>query len=336
MTTTSPSPSTAPDLDRGQTLNSRPVPPVSAPPGLTPDQRRVKALVRFAMSITVFNILGHTLLGFEQAPITPIVALLVTYATALGFEALDAWARGVRPGYAGGLRELAIFLLPAHITGLACGMLLWGNSSLWPYVFAIVVGNGSKYLVRLRVNGKPRHVLNPSNTGIAVVLVLFPWVSIAPPYHFTNFTTGVLDWLLPLGVLMAGTMLNAKLTGKMPLILAWLGAFVAQALLRWLFLDHALVGALVPMTGLAFILFTNYMITDPGSTPFKKRGQIVFGVTAAVVYGLLVVNEIAFGLFFALVITCLLRGAVILVASRRTAATSPPAQAPAPAAAGKP
>lgn len=306
---------------------SRPAPtPPPAPPGLTPDQRRVKALTRFAISITVFNILGHTVLGFEQAPITPIVAVLVSYATALGFEALDAWARGTRPGYVGGARALAVFLLPAHITGLACGMLLWGNASLWPYIFAITVGNGSKYLLRVPVKGKLRHVLNPSNTGIAVALVLFPWVGIAPPYHFTSFTTGVLDWLLPLGVLMAGTMLNAKLTGKMPLILAWLGAFVLQAVLRWLILDHSLLGALVPMTGLAFILFTNYMITDPGSTPFRLRSQIVFGATTAVVYALLVIGEISFGLFFALVITCLLRAVVLVTAAMRAT----------PAAAGKP
>ena len=330
MTTTS----TSPDLDRGTSAaGTRPAPP-AAPTrsGPTPEQRRVKALARFAASITVFNILGHTVLGFEQSPITPIATLLASYATALGFEAMDSWARGTKPGYAGGVRALAVFLLPAHIAGLACGMLLWGNASLWPYIFAVAVANGSKYLVRLRVKGRVRHVLNPSNTGIAVVLVLFPWVGIAPPYHFTNFTTGALDWLLPLGVLMAGSLLNAKLTGKMPLILAWLGAFVLQAVLRWLLLDHALLGALVPMTGLAFILFTNYMITDPGSTPTTTRNQVVFGATAAAVYALLVINEISFGLFFALVITCVLRAVVLLVASRRAAAPV----AAAPTAAGQP
>ncbi|WP_007025020.1 hypothetical protein [Saccharomonospora iraqiensis] len=325
MTTTS----TSSDLDRGTpTEQAPPARADEAPAGPTPNQRRVKALVRFAISISVFNLLGYTVLGFEQAPITPLVAVLVSYATALGFEAIDARARSVPPAYTGGARELAVFLLPAHITGLACGMLLWGNSSLWPYIFAITVGNGSKYLLRLRVNGKLRHVLNPSNTGIAVVLVLFPWVGIAPPYHFTSFTTGALDWLIPLGVLMAGTMLNAKLTGKMPLILAWFGGFVAQAVLRWLFLDHSLLGALVPLTGLAFILFTNYMITDPGSTPTARRGQMVFGVTVATVYGLLVVNEIAFGLFFALVITCLSRAVVLRVAAILPSSSPEPASTP--------
>jgi len=290
--------------------------PALPAPALTPEQRRVKALARFATTITIFNVIGHLFLGFEQAPITPIVAALTSYAAAIAFEALDAWASGRQAEFSKGTRSLVIFLLPAHITGLACGMLMWGNASLWPYIFAIVVANGSKYVVRLRVNGKLRHVLNPSNTGIALALVLFPWVGIAPPYHFTSFTTGTIDWLLPLGILMFGTMLNAKLTGKMPLILGWLGGFVAQAVLRWALLDHALIGALLPMTGLAFILFTNYMITDPGTTPFRWRNQVIFGLTTAAVYGVLVISEISFGLFFALVITCLLRGVVLVLAPR--------------------
>jgi hypothetical protein len=292
-------------------VEDRPV--VTPPAGMTPAERRVKALTRFALTLTVFNILGHTVLGFEQAPITPIVAALTSYASALLFEWLDAWAFGRKAEYAGGLRPLVIFLLPAHITGLACGMLLWGNASLWPYVFAIVVANGSKYVVRLPVRGRMRHVLNPSNAGITLALVLFPWVGIAPPYHFTSFISGTLDWLLPLGILMSGIMLNLKLTGKIPLIVGWVGGFVLQAVLRWALLDHSLLGALVPMTGLAFVVFTNYMITDPATSPVRPRNQVVFGLTTAAVYGLLVVSEISFGLFFALVITCIARGVVLAV-----------------------
>ncbi|GLZ42766.1 enediyne biosynthesis protein UnbU [Actinokineospora sp. NBRC 105648] len=315
------------EITKPEIAEPHPVAAVAPPPVqeqvATPPERkrdpRVLALQRFAMSITAFNILGHTLFGFEQAPITPIACLLVSYATALGLEALDAWSHQRRPEFAGGARAVAVFLLPAHISGLACGMLLWGNSSLWPYLFAVVVSNASKYVVRLRVNGRLRHVLNPSNTGIVVTLVLFDWVGIAPPYHFTNWLHGTLSWLIPLGILMAGTMLNAGLTKKIPLITAWVGGFVLQAGVRWLLLDHAFVGALVPMTGVAFILFTNYMITDPGSTPTARRGQVVFGLTAAAVYGVLVWQGVVFGLFFALVITCLLRAAVLLTARARDA-----------------
>lgn len=305
MTTTAP-PGTG-LLDAAGHAGSGPIP-------LTPAVRREKALIRFALSITVFNVVGHLVLGFEQSPITPVATVLVSYAAAVLFETFDAWARGRAPQYRGGVRPLVLFLLPAHIAALACAMLLWGNASPWPYLFAVTVANASKYLVRLDVRGRPRHVLNPSNTGIVVTLLLFPWVGIAPPYQFTANVGGALDWAIPFAVLVLGTTLNAKLTGKVPLILGWALGFAAQAVVRWLLLDHQLVGALAPITGVAFILFTNYMITDPGTTPVGTRAQVVFGLTAAAVYGALVVSGVVFGLFFALVITCLLRAAVILAA----------------------
>ncbi|WP_317496403.1 enediyne biosynthesis protein UnbU [Haloechinothrix sp. LS1_15] len=277
---------------------------------------RVKALRRFAAAITLFTIAGHLVLGFEQSPLTPIVSVLVAYAAALLMERVDSWARGVTPEYAGGAHAMVVFLLPPHITALACAMLLYGNASLWPYIFAVMVATATKYVIRIRVRGRLRHILNPSNVGIAATLLLFPWVGIAPPYHFTNGVTGALNWFIPLAILTAGTALNAKLTGKLPLILAWVGGFVAQAVLRWLFLDHSLVAALLPITGVAFILYTLYMITDPATSPSKTRNQVIFGVTTAAIYGILVVSGIVFGLFFALVITCALRGLVLLAEAK--------------------
>jgi len=35
------------------------------------------------------------------------------------------------------------------------------------------------------------------------------------------------------------------------------------------------------MTGVAFVLFTNYMITDPGTTPMAGRAQFMFGASVA-------------------------------------------------------
>ncbi|TVT60514.1 enediyne biosynthesis protein UnbU [Amycolatopsis rhizosphaerae] len=286
---------------------------------------RVKALQRFALSLTAFNLAGHLLLGFEQSPITPLLAMVTSYAVALCLEWLDSWAHGRIPQYAGGPKAVFTFLLPAHITALACGMLLYGNASVWPYLFAVVAAHATKYVIRLRVRGKLRHVLNPSNSGIVVTLLLFGWVGIAPPYHFTNYITGAWDWLLPVAILIAGTMLNAGLTRKIPLILGWVGGFVLQAVLRWLVLDHSLIAALVPMTGLAFVIYTNYMITDPATVPVKPRNQVVFGLTNALVYGLLVACGVVFGFFFALVITCVLRGLVLVLAERRRGLASPPA-----------
>jgi hypothetical protein len=94
-----------------------------------------------------------------------------------------------------------------------------------------------------------------------------------------------------------------------PLIVGWMGGFAIQAFLRhWIF-GVALYSALGPMTGVAFVLFTNYMITDPGTTPMKARNQFLFGSSVAVVYGILMLCNVVYTLFFAVVIVCAVRGA---------------------------
>ncbi|HEX4705345.1 MAG TPA: enediyne biosynthesis protein UnbU, partial [Pseudonocardiaceae bacterium] len=218
-----------------------------------------------------------------------------------------------RPRYLGRPGAALDFLLPAYIAGLACAMLLYANDRLMPTALAAVIGVAGKYVVRVPVGTRLRHVLNPSNTGIVVVLLLFPWVGIAPPYQFTEWVTGWWGAVVPSLLLIAGTMLNAKLTGRVPLILAWVGGFLLQAVIRAGITDIALVSAVLPLSGTAFILFTNYMITDPGTTPVRPRGQIAFGLTAAAAYGVLVALHVVFGLFFALTITCVLRGLVLTV-----------------------
>jgi hypothetical protein len=62
------------------------------------------------------------------------------------------------------------------------------------------------------------------------------------------------------------------------------------------------------MTGVAFMLFTFYMVTDPATTPERPAAQIAFGASVALVYSLLVMNHTVFGLFVALVIVCVARG----------------------------
>ena len=108
--------------------------------------------------------------------------------------------------------------------------------------------------------------------------------------------------------MLSGTFLNTRFTGKLPLILGWLGAFVLQATLRSQLQGTPLTAALLPMTGMAFLLFTFYMVPDPGTTPSSRPGQFAFGAAVAAVYGLLMLWHVVFGLFFALVIVCSARG----------------------------
>ena len=80
------------------------------------------------------------------------------------------------------------------------------------------------------------------------------------------------------------------------------------------------------MTGVAFILFTFYMVTDPATTPSGTRSQIIFGAAVAITYGLLVICHVVFGLFFALLIVCAGRGALLWAGLRSESLPAPVAR----------
>jgi len=291
--------------------------------------RRIGGLRRFAVAITAFNILGHTVFGFEQSWAQPLVSLATTYACELFCEGMEARTEGRRPRFLGGLWDLVDFLLPAHITGLAVAMLLYSSDRLLPIVLASAIAIASKNTLRLKVDGRVRHFLNPSNFGITITLLLFPWVGIAPPYHFTENLAAAAYWILPAIICISGTMINHRFTGRIPLIAGWSGGFVTQAALRSLLFGTRWIAALNPMTGVAFVLFSFYMVTDPATTPFDKKSQILFGLSVAAVYGVLVCMHIAFGFFFALTTVSGLVGLAQYVGSLSWAAY--PARVPAQA-----
>jgi hypothetical protein len=265
-------------------------------------------LRRFAVAITVLNILGHVFFGFEQSFAQPLVSLAAAYGTELLLEAADARCNRRRPRFDGGVRPLVDFLLSAHISGLAVAMLLYANDRLWVLAFAAATAIGSKAVFRAAVGPGTRHFFNPSNFGITLTLLLFPWVGIAPPYHFTENLSGSGDWILPGVIVLTGSFLNARFTGRLPVIIAWLGGFMLQAAVRSLLFQTPLVAGLTPMTGVAFVLYTFYMVTDPATTPNQPWAQVGFGAAVAAIYGLLMAMHVVFGLFFALSAVCALRG----------------------------
>src|SRR5262249_49117916 len=133
------------------------------------------------------------------------------------------------------------------------------------------------------------------------------WVGISPPYQFTENLDRIGDWLLPGIIVVTGSFLNTRFTRRLPLISAWLIGFVVQAAIRSVVFDTPLVAGLLPMTGLPFVLYSFYMVTDPATTPFRTRSQIAFGAGVAAVYSILLMAHVVFGLFFSLTIVCTVR-----------------------------
>ncbi len=237
--------------------------------------------------------------------------MATAYSAEIVLELIDAGVNQHKPRFLGGFSHLIDFLLSAHITALAVAMLLYANERLLPLAFATAVAIGSKAIFRIPLSQGTRHFFNPSNCGITVTLLLFPWVGIAPPYQFTENLNGWADWILSALIVCTGTFLNARFTRKLPLIAGWVGGFVLQACLRSYYFDTPLIPALLPMTGVAFVLFPFYMVTDPGTTPTKAMNQFIFGTSVAAAYGMLMVNHIVFGMFFGLTLVCSLRGLML-------------------------
>lgn len=275
---------------------------------------RIEALKRFAIAITVLNVAGHSFLGFEQSWAHLFAAMATAYTLEIFYEWLNCRLNKLTPRYKGSLKNFVYFLLPAHISALAVSMLIFTHERLSPVIFATAIAISSKILFRVRMKSSaPRHFLNPSNTGIAIVLILFPWVGIAPPYQFTENVSGIVDWILPLIFITVGSFLNTKLTKRMPLILAWFAGFALQAIFRGIFFNDSIIAALNPMSGVAFLLYSFYMISDPATTPLKLKNQVLFGSSVAFMYSILVHFDVVFGQFFSLLIICSIRGIYLYV-----------------------
>jgi len=287
-----------------------------------PKDLRLPALRRFAFAITLLNVLGHTVLGFEQSWAAPLVGIGAAYAAEIGLELIAAWQQGRRPRFlAGGPVGAVDFLLSAHITGLAVSMLLYTGERLAPIAFAAVVAIGSKYIFRapapapaaaLAAGKGPgsRHFLNPSNFGIT------------QPYMFTEKLNAIGSWVLPAVLVCAGSFLNGRFTHKLPLIAGWVGGFVLQALVRWGLFGNLPLASLMPLTGVALLLFTFYMVTDPATTPVPAWRQVGFGAAVAATYGVLLAAHVVFTPFFALTVVAMGRGALQWAAAWRRQAVA--------------
>ena len=278
---------------------------------------RLAALRRFAITITVLNLLGHTILGFENSWAQMFVALLMAYFTEIVLEIVDGAANKKTPRFTGDVMNFIDFLLPAHISGMAVSMLLYCGDLLLPFAFASAVAIASKALLTVKVNNSDRHFLNPSNTGIAVTVLLFPVLAPIMPWQFTESLSSNWSSAFAVIVIVLGTYMNWYYAKRMPLVLGWVLAFAIQGVLRCLINGIPLVVGLVPITGVSFLLFTFYMVTDPGATPSDKREQVIFGASTAMVYCFLVLAHIGFAFFYALFIVSFCRGLFLYFRSLR-------------------
>jgi Na+-translocating ferredoxin:NAD+ oxidoreductase RnfD subunit len=232
-----------------------------------------------AGALTLWTVLGQTAYYFNR-DLTQI-GLAVGTACLLDFIILAAWRR-----------QIAV-PLSAYITAMSVGLLL--ESYDWRvFVVAPAWGILSKYLIRDRV----RHFFNPSNFAIVMAMRLSHGLASVAPGSQWGADYRVAFVILCLGLLM---MYRLK---TLQLVLAWLGGYVAMSLLRMAMGQGGLIFALGPMTGAEFALFTFSMLPDPKACPPTARGRIGWGISIAIMDGVLRYLEIRYSMFYALFTHC--------------------------------
>ena len=167
-------------------------------------------------------------------------------------------------------------LASAYVSGISCGILV-RSTEWWPFLVAPALSIISKYVIR--VDG--RHLWNPSNLAIVLLLLLAPESMYTLGFQFGNHAlAAIVIWIL-------GSVIIYRLK-RFHICFTYMLCFALFALLRAaLHSDMAFGPALryefAPLTSAMYQLFVFFMITDPKTTVHSKKGQmlVAFLVAAA-------------------------------------------------------
>lgn len=193
-----------------------------------------------------------------------------------------------------------ILKIPSHdyrsplITSLSL-CLLFKGAALWLYPLAGVIAMASKFLIR----HNNKHIFNPANAAIVVGLLLMPnmvWVS---PGQWGN-TVWLGFALICLAVIVLGR------AGRADTALFFLGSWTFLLLVRAFWLGDPLEIPLHNLQSGALLIFAFFMISDPMTTPNKRKARFFFAfAVAAVAYVLQYHFQIREAIFYALFFVCM-------------------------------
>jgi Na+-translocating ferredoxin:NAD+ oxidoreductase RnfD subunit len=229
--------------------------------------------------LITYTIVGKTILSFDHSWFQIILSLLVACSLDI---IMGLWKT-----------RQVILPLSGVITGLGLGLLIeaYSPTTLWPYIVAPILAIASKSLIR--VHGK--HIFNPSNFGLTILLLLFP----------TTITTISAQWtgsLLIVAVIFLIGGFSAFRVSRLDLVLSFLGGFCVMALIEESIKHNGLALDYGPLLGAGLQLFILSMITDPKTTPGTRGQRILFGLAIAIIDGLLRLENNQYSPFIALFI----------------------------------
>lgn len=207
--------------------------------------------------ITLILLVGHISYGILESYPKTLLAIATAIATelVLGRIFLGKWPH----------------VASAYITGISVGILL-RTPAYWPFALCAAIAITSKYVLRLN----NRHLWNPSNFGLCVMLFFLPaTVAMLSIQWGNNFWPMLVIWLLGSAIIYRLRRFHISAT--------YVVSFFILAFLRAWIIHEPWQSEISPITGPEYQLFIFFMITDPKTTVRSKLGQCIVAVCVAIV-----------------------------------------------------
>ncbi len=163
-------------------------------------------------------------------------------------------------------------LSSAYVSGTSLTLLLKPEPGLiWPFLVGAALSIGSKYVLRY----KGKHLWNPTNFGIAALLLVAPGKIAILGHEFGNdIQTNLVIWVIGLMIAWRAKILHVTFT--------YVAAFLFFAWVRTAINGQSFLTEVTPLTGPMYQLFVFFMVTDPATTvaTMKGRMMVVFLIAA--------------------------------------------------------
>jgi Na+-transporting NADH:ubiquinone oxidoreductase subunit NqrB len=238
------------------------------------------------------------LFGIDSRFVAPVFITLILLVGQLTYGILESYAMTALAIVTAVALELVLgrllagrwpHLASAYISGISVGILT-RSPYAWPFALCSAISITSKYVLRVR----DRHIWNPSNFGISVMLLIAPWA----------YSTLSVQWGNNLWPMLVIWTLGAVITyhvGRIHITLTYVVSFFALAFVRSLVTGHSYWAEAAPITGPMYQLFIFFMITDPKTTVrSSKRAQAFVGFLIALAEMVLRLSENVHAPYYAL------------------------------------
>lgn len=242
-------------------------------------------------------------LRIDSRYVAPILISCILLAAQLGFGVLESYPKTLLAILTSIATEIVLskivtgrfpHLASAYVSGISIGILV-RSPEFWPYALCALIAITSKYLIRW----KGRHLWNPSNFAIAVMLLIAGDTVTTLSIQWDNRV-----WAMAVVWALGSTIIwNLK---RFHICATYVASFVGFAALRALmsggtngFSGH-FWNEVAPITGPMYQLFIFFMITDPKTTVGSKKWQCIVVFCVALAEHILRLNQNIHAPYYAL------------------------------------